>query len=78
VSKRARRLDHNGRVIARELQSATGMAWTPYRPFLNGDERIGAVRCGRCKARQATHVSYGVMFPGRTVLCEACVTEVRL
>jgi len=65
--------------VAAERQVAIqkGLAWTAYRPFVSSGERIGAMRCGRCK-NPSSYVSYGVDFLGRTALCNSCIGARRI
>jgi len=65
--------------IAREIRSAfiAGQTRTDLRPFLDFDERLGAMRCcrrtgikrPRACPRPSTHVTYLVGFSGRLAYC---------
>lgn len=70
--------------VSKEIQKAIlkGEAWTAFRPFLDGSERWGAMRCGtRPRSRKclkySTHVSYCTGFPdgiqGRVAMCANCL-----
>jgi len=48
-------------------------AWMPYRKFLDLDERMGAMYCGRSSCRKpSVWVSYSKYIDGRVTLCDSC------
>lgn len=54
-------------------------AWTPFRPFKDDRERLGAMRCGRRKCnRPSEFVSDCEDIGGRVALCGACMLEMTL
>jgi hypothetical protein len=48
-----------------------------YRPFKNDLERLGAMRCGRCRKRPSDWVKDIPEIGGRTVLCDLCYIGVK-
>lgn len=49
-------------------------AWTPWRPFLDEEERVGGELCKKCKG-PATLVSYSTGLSGRINACAKCATH---
>ena len=73
-----REVTHLNRVVAQERRRARerGDAWTRYRAFLSGWERIGKARCGAGPGRHTPGastvvVSYSAHFAGCVALCAA-------
>lgn len=64
--------EENQREIAVEVEAARddGRPWTPYRPFKNFTERVGAMKCCWPNCNEPSeYVSYCIDFPGRVVHC---------
>lgn len=68
----------NEKHVIREIIEAKkkGEGWTKPRPFLNGYEHLGAVKCCCCGHRRnwrtSTFVSYSTVIGARSAECDQC------